>query len=158
MNDTANKPNPAKPLLTIEENLEEKYYVRLYGKEYYIKHHDELGIGALARLDMIMRRYGHLMSKAQNPDEEFTEDEGDALEEPLMQVCKMFLDAPPAVIERLTSIERVRLAFAFTEALGVKSESPDAAPSMNRATRRRQTGAKSSPRSSASTAASPKAG
>lgn len=155
-------PDKSKPLVTIEEDLQDRFFVTIKGIDYFIRHRDDLGLGDLLRLDAIVAGYGHIMSMATGGKlDKLTAAEGDALDKPITDLCHIYLDhdhnPDGDFIDELGPRSRMTLVFAFNKALGSKPEPP--AP--NRAARRQATpssGGKRSRRSAASTAATTKAG
>lgn len=142
----------AKPLLSISTLAPERARVNIDGIEYELKHRSELGLRKLVQLEALMAQYGKLIDFTAQGGEA-TDEEFGALETAMDKLLRIFLDAPDEVQNRLSSQNRYAIMVAFAEASKANAQPP--AP-MNRANRR--TSAKSSPRSSASTAASRKPG
>lgn len=164
MNDMAPTPPPAldrtRPLLVIEETTEDRFFVTVFGVDYFIEHRLDLDLHKLSTLEGIMRHYGHLLTQV-SAGREISEADANSLDAPIEKLIRMFLpDLPEEKLHRIKPRERMALMQAFNAALSTTpaATAPEAAaPAPNRASRR--SGAKSSPASSASTTrATPRSG
>lgn len=138
MNDTAPTPPPldrSKPLLVIEEDIEDRFFVTIFGIDYFIKNRADLTLHDVATMEAIILGYGHIMTQL-TAGKSLPKSETEKLDAPMDDLIRIFLpELPEEALQRMKPRERLAVVFAFNSALGPKPETPTpAAPS--RAARR----------------------
>ncbi|MPZ49689.1 MAG: hypothetical protein GEU75_10410 [Dehalococcoidia bacterium] len=147
----------AKNILNLETLNPERLQITIDGKAYEINAVEDLGIEPMLQVQDLHRRYIDLVTIGATPGHEYTVEEGAAISLAMDQMCRILIrDCSEEVHARLQDNHRIAILSAFKEATG-QSLPPVQPPAPNRAARR-SIGVKPSPRSSASTAASPTAG
>ena len=122
--------------------------VKIDGIGYPLRTSNDLTLENFRYLERVSLRVGELMTRSKV----FTKGENAELEQRLKEIAKLALDAPPAVLRKLTAIHRVLIFKVFSELLAPELISASRAATADQAPASRSPGKMQSPGSYASTA------
>lgn len=125
---------PALSLDTMHEGIP----ITIDGARYEIRNASSLSLGTLKAIDALQPRTDELFGKKELSDEETSE-----LSSLLQRVCELLVDAPAALLAKLSDIQRIAICQAFTQLRPTTPATTGAKPLAT--TRPRSPGKKSSP-------------
>ncbi len=148
---------PIVPLLSLEVENRPRHVIAIDGVNYTLRRSDDLSIEASRELAVQLKTFGQISDLARQP-KALARATRAQLDKVLRDLCALILAAPPAVLKKITPVQRFRIVNVFLMlSLKNRLSSTKALESMgqiqDRAIDALLTGKTSSPNSSGSSAA-----